>query len=177
MLLTPPRFQTFDLSGVTYLNYGEIMNIRNSFNLFESVQVCNIRVSTSLGLGTTSFVSGSSENNGLFYQFQSNAALISFKAGQQYHVTRYPYIDFSTLVQIPAPPGPGPTDLLDSCLCNAIGSVPDSSSEYQGGITALTNYVFNSTMMATKPGAKRYFRSFQDYVSNRKACAALFQTT
>ena len=175
MLLTPPRFQTFDLSGVTYLNYGDIMNIRNSWNLFESVQVCNIRVSTSLGLGTASFVSPSSENNGLFYQFQSNAALLSFKAGQQYHVTRYPYIDFSTLVQIPAPPGPGPTDLLDSCLCNAIGSVPDSSSGYLGGITALTNYVFTSTMMATNPNAKRYFRSYQDYVSNRKACLTLPQ--
>jgi hypothetical protein len=55
--------------------------------------------------------------------------------------------------------------------------VPDSSSGYLGGITALTNYVFTSTMMATNPGTKRYFRSYQDYVSNRKACAALFQTT
>ena len=175
LLLTPPRFQTFDLSGVTYLNYGDIMNIRNSWNLFESVQVCNIRVSTSLGLGTANFVSGSSENNGLFYQFQSNASLLSFKAGQQYHVTRYPYIDFSTLVQIPAPPGPGPTDLLDSCLCNATGSVPDSSSGYLGGIAALTNYVFNSTMMAANPSSKRYFRSYQDYITNLKACISLPQ--
>jgi hypothetical protein len=151
------------------------MNIRNSFNLFESVQVCNIRVSTSLSLGTASFVSPSSENNGLFYQFQSNASLISFKAGQQYHINRYPYIDFSTLVQIPPPPGPGPTDLLDSCLCNATGSVPDSSSGRLGTITALTNYVFNSTMMAENPNAKRYYRSFQDYISHVKACSTLPQ--
>jgi hypothetical protein len=174
LLLNPPKFLTFDLSGVQYMNYGDIMNIRNSWNLFESVTACNIQVSTSLSLGTTSFVKSSSENNGLFYQFQSNADLLSFRRGQLYHINRYPYIDFSTMVQMPPDTGASDYDTTDSCSSNNLVTHVASSSEHLMGVATLTNYAYTSTLTGLDSNAKRYFRSYQDYITSVKGCVASF---
>ena len=174
LLLNPPKFLTFDLSGVQYMNYGDIMNIRNSWNLFESVTACNVHISTALSLGTASFVRPSSENNGLFYQFQNNADLLSFRRGQLYHNNRYPYIDFSTMVQMPPYDGPSDYDTTDSCSSNTSSSTPGSSSDHLMGVATLTNYAYTSTLTALSPNSKRYFRSYQDYITSVKGCVASF---
>jgi hypothetical protein len=97
LALSPPKFTTFDLSGFYFQSQAQISDLRSVWNTFEQIQVCNIAVSTSIGLGTTQYSSGI--NDPLFYQFRTAEEKNRFTRGQQLHIARYPYINFSTSVR------------------------------------------------------------------------------
>ena len=97
LALSTPKFVTFDLSGYKFQSQAQIGDLRNCWNTYEHIQICNISVSTSIGLGTKTYSAG--VNDPLFYQFRSSEEKFQFTKGQQLHYNRYPYINFSTSVR------------------------------------------------------------------------------
>jgi hypothetical protein len=97
LALNPPARVTFDLSGYMYQSQAQITDLRNAWNTYERVQISNIQVSTNIGLGT--LVYGSGNNNPYFYQFASMEEKNMFYKGENLHISRYPYINFSTIVR------------------------------------------------------------------------------
>jgi|CryBogDrversion2_4_1035264.scaffolds.fasta_scaffold31696_1 hypothetical protein len=97
LALNPPVKQIFDLSGYMYQSQAQIYDLRNAWNTYERVQISNIKVSTSIGLGT--IVLGPGTNTPYFYQFASMEEKNMFYKGENLHIGRYPYINFSTIVR------------------------------------------------------------------------------
>jgi hypothetical protein len=99
LALSPPAFVTFDLSGVYYKSRGDIMDLRNAWNMFEQIEASNIQTSTLIGLGIKHYDSGNSSPEPIFYQFPSFDDRTQYVKGQLLHVQRYPYINFSTIAR------------------------------------------------------------------------------
>jgi hypothetical protein len=97
LALNPPARVTFDLSGYMYQSQAQITDLRNAWNTYERVQISNIQVSTNIGLGT--LVLGPGTNAPYFYQFTSMEEKNMFNKGQNLHIERYPYINFSTSIR------------------------------------------------------------------------------
>lgn len=97
LALSTPTFVNFDLSGYKFQSQAQIGDLRHCWNTYEHIQICNISVSTSIGLGTKTYSPG--VNDPLFYQFHSLEEKNKFVKGQQLHYLRYPYINFSTTVR------------------------------------------------------------------------------
>ena len=88
---------TFDLSGYMYQSQAQISELRNAWNTYERIQICNIQVSTNIGSGTLLY--GAGINDPYFYQFASMEEKNMFNKGQMLHNARYPYINFSTSIR------------------------------------------------------------------------------
>lgn len=97
LALSPPSYVQFDLSGYNFQSQDQIRTLRQAWNMYEQVQVCNIQVSTTIGTGALKL--GSGTNNPVFYAFPSMEDKNNFLKGQMLHYARYPYINFSTSVR------------------------------------------------------------------------------
>jgi hypothetical protein len=97
LALLSPQNVTFDLSGYAFQSQDQIRTLRQAWNFYEQVQICNIQVSTNIGTGALKL--GPGTNDPVFYSFQSMEDKNNFMKGQMLHYARYPYINFSTSVR------------------------------------------------------------------------------
>ena len=97
------NLQNSNINAVNQIQLNIISAYTNTSVLFSnsidmnSNQISNIQVSTNIGLGT--LVLGPGTNAPYFYQFTSMEEKNMFNKGQNLHIERYPYINFSTSIR------------------------------------------------------------------------------
>ena len=92
---------TFDLSGYMYQSQAQITDLRNAWNTYERIQICNIQVSTNIGSGTLLY--GAGINSPYFYQFASmeekHGSLIRGMFSAPKSTSKSPFVSFKNGMQ------------------------------------------------------------------------------
>ena len=87
----------YDLSGVKYKTKSDMIRLETQWNTFERVENINFLI-------YLKFLSGNFSQT--WYQFVTNTEAADYRAGQNLHISRYPYIPpvvFSSICFAPLP--------------------------------------------------------------------------
>ena len=146
MSYTPLRTQYFfDLSGVKYKSRGDVMRLREQWDIFERVENYNDIVYQRMSNG---------DRGTLYYQFKDREESSSYRQGQLQHTQRYPWLAPSTFNSISSRPLPTANIAIPTPNINNVaryiqdtGAIPSSEYLEQHADEAIYRHVssFNST--------------------------------